>query len=358
MGMWRFAGLMEPVSPEHRVTLGEGDTPLVRSQRIGPAAGLKRLFFKLEGSNPTGSYKDRFASVAVSSMLASGKSRCVATSSGNGGAALAAYCARAAIACEIVIIETAVPGKLSQMLAYGASLKRVRGFGVDPEITRKVFDRLRELDGGFDAALQITAYHFSPIGMTGVQSISYELQEQAHEQGLALDHVFVPAGGGGLALAVARGFELLCAADLEQRSPAVNVVQPEGNDTIATPLREGRSHARAIQCTSAISGLQVPSVIDGDDLIAASRASKGRGYTVSDEQVWQLQSRLAREEGVFCEPAAAVSLAGALQAAERGEIASDAMIVCLVTGSGFKDSASVERMTRDSTCPLIEFDDL
>src|SRR5947209_20033127 len=101
MSIWRWADWLDPV-PEHaRVTLGEGDTPLVRSEHIGPKAGLRHLYFKLEYASPTGSYKDRFAAAAVSHMKAAGQTRCVATSSGNTGASLAAYCAAAGIECLI-----------------------------------------------------------------------------------------------------------------------------------------------------------------------------------------------------------------------------------------------------------------
>src|SRR5262245_53620575 len=115
MSLWRWADRIEPIPPSARLTLGEGDTPLVASRRLGPRAGLANLFFKLETVNPTGSYKDRFAAVAVAHMLAHGRRRCVATSSGNTGAALAAYCAAAGIACEIAVVEKAPAEKLKQM---------------------------------------------------------------------------------------------------------------------------------------------------------------------------------------------------------------------------------------------------
>lgn len=361
MSLWRFADLIAPVPQQHRITLGEGDTPLVRSRSIGPQAGIDRMYFKLESLNPTGSYKDRFAAVATSAMLAAGKTRCVASSSGNAGAALAAYCAAANITCELAIIETAPKGKLLQMQAYGAQLKRIRGFGSDPEIMRRTFDRLAAIGNTPTAALQVTAYHYSPVGMSGVQTISYELHEQAAHESVMLDHVFVQAGGGGLALAVARGFAELHARGMvsaSERTPAVHVVQPVGNDTIATPLRAGSQQAQAVNGTTTISGLQVPSVIDGHETLAACRASGGTGYTVTDEETWQLQSRLAREEGVFCEPGAAVSLAGALKAVQRGEIAKNSVIVVLITGTGFKDMTAVERMTQRDECPLIDLAEL
>ncbi len=350
MSIWRFVGHFAPEVPErHRLSLGEGGTPCLPSRTIGPAAGLARLFFKLESVNPSGSYKDRFAALAVSHMRARGQDTCLATSSGNTGAALAAYCAAARIRCRIAVVETAPLAKLQQMLAYGAEIERVAGFGTDAGVTRTVMERLAERAARENGALHISAYHWSPLGMEGVESLAFELAEQIPA---GTGHVFCPAGGGGLTLAVARGGKKI------GWDWSTHCVQPEGNNTIAGPLREGGEKAREVTCTSTISGLQVATVIDGDETLAASRESGGTGHLVSDAQVYEAQRRLAREEGIFSEPAGAVALAGLLQAAERGEINPAQPVVCLVTGSGFKDTPSLERMTASADCPTVSLDDL
>jgi threonine synthase len=353
MSIWRFADSLPAVPAEHRVSLGEGNTPLVRSRAIGPREGLKNLYFKLDMLNPTGSYKDRFAAAAISVLRAAGVRRCLATTSGNTGAALAAYSAAAGIACEIAIVETAPLAKLKQMLAYGASLYRIQGFGLDPDVTRGVLAHLQERSQGGEASLQISAYRFSPEGMAGVQTISYELAEQMNG---VIGHVFCPAGGGGLALAVARGFaELRRGTSVTGLNlPRVEVVQPAGNDTIASPLREGADRAREVRCHSQISGLQVPNVIDGDDTLAECRATRGTGHVVEDEGVWEMQRRLAHEAGSFVEPAGAVALTGAIEAARKGEVSPEAPVVCLLTGFGFKDTASIDRLVGEAVLPLID----
>lgn len=348
MSIWRFADRFSTTPIASRVTLGEGNTPLVRSRRLGPSLGAERLYFKLESGNPTGSYKDRFAAAAVSDMLARGQTRCVATSSGNTGSALAAYCAAAGIACEIAVVETAPPQKLKQMMAYGARIYKVRGFGIDANVTADTFARVRERGGRPGAALQISAYACSPVGMAGVQTIGYELTEQMDGP---IGHVFVPAGGGGLTLAVARGFD-------GPNGPRIECVQPEGNATIAGPLRDGHERAREVACTTKISGLQVPSVLDGHEVITACRASSGTGRLVRDEDVWDVQSRLAREEGIFAEPAGAVSVAGALAAIRAGAVSRNSTICCIVTGTGFKDVPSIDRMLAGSTCPTLAADEM
>ena len=346
MSIWHYAERFLELPPQYRLTLGEGQTPLVQSRHIGPGAGLKNLFFKVEGTNPSGSYKDRFAAAAVSDMLRNRKTRCVATSSGNTGAALAAYCAAAGIDCEIAVVETAPLSKLKQMMAYGARIYKVRGFGTDAGTTAKTFELLTHRAAGPDAALQISAFLASPVGMSGVQTISYELEEQMPR---GRQHVFIPAGGGGLTLAIARGFER------GRTRPRVHCVQPAGNDTIATVLRRGEEKARPVQCTTQISGLQVSSVLDGDEVIAACRSSGGTGHLVSDDQVWLMQARLAREEGIFCEPAAAVSVVAAINAHSAGELPTDDQICCIVTGVGFKDLPSVDRITL-AECPVVDVD--
>ncbi len=354
MSIWEFCEDVVPVDPAHRVSLGEGGTPLIRSRRIGPAAGLPNLWFKLESISPTGSFKDRFAAAAVSHMLQTGCSECIATSSGNTGAALAAYSAAAGIRCRIAIVEPAPVQKLTQMMASGADIFRIRGFGLDPEIDRRTFRALRRLAAAPGRMLQVSGYVFSPEGMSGVETVSPELFAQCPQA----DHVFCPAGGGGLCTAVARGFLRRRDRTGGDGLPAVHCVQPEGNDTIATPLKEGRDRARRVACTSAISGLQVSGVVDGHLAIESCRETGGTGWTVSDQSVWEMQKRLAREEGIFTEPAGAVALTGALRALQNGSLSPDSCVICLVTGTGFKDSTAMERMAADVDCPILSVEQL
>lgn len=345
MSIWRWSDQWDSPPTEARLTLGEGNTPLVRSQHIGPAAGLRNLFFKLETATPTGSYKDRFATAAISHMRANEQQTCIATSSGNTGAALAAYCAAVQIRCRIAIVETAPAAKLQQMLAYGAEIFRVKGFGTEPKSSRESIESIKALGNQPGHKLQISAFAYSPEGMQGVESISFELAEQA---GQAIQHVFCPAGGGGLTLAVACGFSKT------DQSPAIHCAQPEGNNTIAGPLRDGSASAQDVKCTTDISGLQVATVIDGHEVIQECRSTSGTGHLVSDAEIWAAQKMMAREEGIFSEPAGSLALAAALKATANEEIDPDATIICLVTGSGFKDVASIDRLNEGDECPLIE----
>ncbi len=387
MSIWRWADLIDFVPEQARITLGEGQTPLVRSRRIGPNAGLNNLWFKLDFVSPTASYKDRFAAATVSHMVAAGKTRCIATSSGNTGASLAAYCAAAGIQCLIAIVEGAPLGKLQQMLCYGATLYRIRGFGADVATTSAVFDLILKWGSEPDAAVQVSSYKYSAPGMTGVETVAFDLAEQVRgrvcefqnlpetrwevgkskaanseirtpDPAFAIDHLFCPAGGGGLAVAAARGFRKLVDRGVLAKSPAIEVVQPEGNDTMATPLRDGHAQAREVTSTTRISGLQVPTVNDGHWAVTECRASGGSGHVVTDAEVWETQRRLARDEGIFTEPAGAVAVAGALRAARERRLAPDAHIICMITGSGFKDPHSVEEaVAATAGAPLVSLEE-
>ncbi len=346
MSIWKYSDRFDQLpSRENRLSLGEGNTPLIRSRSLGPSLGLKNLWFKLESGNPTGSYKDRFGAAAVSHLIDSGAKFCLGTSSGNAGAALAAYSAVAGIPCILAIVDTAPQAKLRQMRAYGAELIKIRGFGTDADVTREVADGLRALGRELGSPVQISAFSHSPKGMEGVESIAFELGET----GQKFDHLFSPSGGGGLTLAVAKGMKKIGA------STAVHCVQPEGNDTIAGNLRSGEDRARSCKCFTTVSGLQVATVIDGHNTLTACRDSGGTGFLVTDDETFSWQKRLALEEGIFTEPAGAIALAGAAQAIRSGEIGADEEVVCLVTGTGFKDDDSIGKMMGSAeVCQSVE----
>jgi len=339
--IWKYQDLLPFIQPSYRLTLGEGNTPLVRSRYFGRELGMERLFFKLENLNPTGSYKDRFAAIAVGQLLQNNLPLCLGTSSGNTGAALAAYSAASGITCVLLIVEGAPADKIKQMQLYGAHPVMVKGFGKDAVVTDKVFGILAEYCSAGGALLPISAYKYCSPAMQGVQTIAYEIVEQTED---TVDHIFSPSGGGGLALAIAKGVIEFTATGNTRRRPAVHCVQPEGNDSIAGRLRQGYETAKAVQqSTTTISGLQVPGVLDGDELIRCCRMLKGNGHLVGDEEVFRVQRLMAQKEGIFCEPAGAVALAGLIKAVREKEISKTDAVVCVVTGSGFKNMEAVNK---------------
>lgn len=321
------------IQPDFRsLCLGEGNTPLVKSRHIGHQLGLPNLYFKMENLNPTGSYKDRFAASLVNTMLQKQQTQCIATSSGNTGAALAAYCAAAKIECLVVVVDGAPQGKLKQMQLYGTELLMVKGFGISASITSRVMEQLEKITKQLSLPLPISAYRFCPEGMVGVESIAHEILDELEGP----TEIFVPAGGGGLTLAVAKGVAA------HSKTARVHCIQPEGNDTIATSLRKNIPAQAIGLSTTRISGLQVANVLDGDQTIAACQSLGGTGQVVTDERILHWHKQLAFKEGIFCEPAGAVALAGVEKALQNKEIDPQAHLVCLITGSGFKDMATVE----------------
>lgn len=345
-GIWKYSALLPFVGDEFRMTLGEGNTPLIRSKHIGKELGLENLYFKLEMTNPSGSYKDRFAASAVSNILAQGGRMCLATSSGNTGAALAAYSAMAGIKCFLTVVDGAPAGKLQQMRVYGSEVLMVRDFGKDAAVTEQIMDVLSSLAQSQGTAVQISAFCYSPLGMAGVQTIAYEIAESL---GSEADHVFTPAGGGGLMLALMKGFKEWMVSNPDYRPPIVNCVQPSGNNTIAGAIREGAEATASVgRSETTISGLQVPNVLDGDEILRMGNKIVTGAYLVNDSSVYDCQRELAVKEGIFCEPASAVSLAGLKTALAEGTIKSNDTIVCLITGHGFKDPNSAEQIASHS----------
>ena len=351
--MWRYFSSLPLRQRGNISSLGEGGTALVPSLRLGPSLGLKNLYFKLESQNPTGSYKDRFASLAISLMREENRSTIVATSSGNTGAALAAYATRFGVSLELYVLENAPEEKLLQCLAFGAKIYKVRNFGLCRETTERVFRRLQERSRFQDASLLISAVCLSPREMEGVKTISLEI---CHQMESAPDHVFVPVGGGGLFVECFRGFEEALQNKTIQRMPRLHAVQPEGCATVVGPLAQGRRRAEPVTCTSQISGLQVASVLDAQQVIDQVVETQGSGQMVSDESVFSWQRRMIREEGIYAEPAGAAALAGLVSAVDQGLVGPDDKVVCLVTGNGFKDLKSIESSVGDATIPLIEVD--
>jgi threonine synthase len=304
-----------------------------------------RLVFKLETCNPTGSYKDRFVASEVSRLAASGVKACVATSSGNTGSSLAAYAARAGIACTIIVNQGAPAGKLAQMGAHGARVIRVRGFVSDPGITRRVMEFLQ----GSGLPLVVSAYRYCAEGMAGVESIGHELASQQPDA----SHVFVPVGSGGLYLATSRGVHAAF-----RTPPRVHAVQPAGCPTLVGAFDRGDHRVMPVNSTTRISGLSVPFDIDASAALGDLREHGGLGFAVSDEEVWEAQRLMLEQEGIYCEPAGATALAGFRRAARRGVIKPGETVVCLVTGHGFKDPESIEQAAARFPSPEVGAGDL
>lgn len=356
-GLWKYAAHLPLRNLSYAVSLGEGNTPLLRSGHLAQEIGVGELLFKIEGANPTGSYKDRIAAVGLSRLKELGKRAWAATSSGNAGAAMAAYGVRAGVDGYLFTLEKAARAKVAQIMAYGPRMMAVERLGYDPKAEIDTWANIRQVCKANEWMMLVTAHAFSTHAMEGVKTISFEIAEQL--RGNVPDVVYVPVGGGGLHAAIWRGFAEWKAAGLTDRVPRIVSVSPTGCGSIHQAWLNGESKVTPIpEVTSAISGLQLAAPPDGDLVLQAMAASGGWSVSVEDEATYAAQAQLAKREGIFVEPASAISLAGVIADRALGRLKGDERVACILTGIGFKDMNALQKMVEHVEMPLIKPDDI
>ncbi len=327
-GIDRYRALL-PVS-RPLVSLGEGDTPLLRSRRLGAILGVPELYFKVEGRNPTGAFKDRAAAVATTWALESGAPGVLTASSGNAASAIATYCAAAGLPCSILLEPGNPPDKLRAALAAGASVLPVEGlFSRGPDA---LWQLLREQAARRGDAL---AFVWAPVNaylLEGLKTIAYETAARLPG---APGVVVCPVGGGDLLAAQWRGWRELCSAGVVGRAPRLAAVQ----STAAAPLVAAyESGARDVpvlaSAASRLSGINV--AFTGEHALTAVRESDGAAVAVEDAAALEMTRRLAREEGLWVEPAAAAGVAALPALRKAGLVREGERVVCVLTSAGFK----------------------
>ena len=353
-GLWRHSASLPVADPgRHGLSLGEGDTPLVPVDAALPEglAAPARVLLKAEHLNPTGSYKDRIAAVAIAVARERGLTGLVGTSSGNGGAAIAAYAARARLPVTLLVVPGAPPAKLMQVRCFGARVLELRGLGFDAAGTLAAAEEVVRVATRNDLLPFVTAKRFSPEAMDGAKTISYELVEQVPE----VDVVYVPVGGGGLLASVWQGF--LDRASQLGRLPRLVAVQPTGSATVRRALADAPALLDG-PVTTSVSGLQMGALFDTVDVVDAIRSSNGHLVEVSDQEVWDAQARLARSAGTLVEPAGAVAFAGIHADAAAGRFEGSEIVVAIGTGAGAKDSDALARLAGAATLAEVSLDQL
>lgn len=345
-GIDRYRSLM-PVSRPIPF-LGEGNTPLIPSRRIGPALGLKHLYFKHEGCNPSGAFKDRGAALVAALALEAGAKGVVTASSGNAGAAIAAYSAAVGLPCLLLLEPGAPPAKLRQALATGAKVLTVQGvFSHGPKASGDMI-----LDLGL-ALKYYPGFIWAPVNpylLESMKTVSYEVVDQLS----AFPEVVVsPVGGGDLLTGMWRGYLELKRAGLIPQLPRMVGVQSLSAPPLVQAFRKGLKRIETLpSANSKISGINV--AFSGEHALQAIRTSEGTVVGVSDEEAFEMQRRLALEEGIWVEPAAVVSVAALRSLVEQGWIKPHERVVCLMTGAGFKDNklAEAEAQAVSSQSPV------
>jgi len=323
-GIWRYAPFLPDVPS---LTLGEGGTPLVPSLRMGPRLGVK-LTFKVEGANPTGSFKDRGATVIVSVLRAFGATPVADDSSGNAGAALAAYAARAGLRAVLYVPAYASGAKLAQIEALGAEVVRVPGNR--ERATVAVMEACQANPG-----LVYASHNASPYFVAGLTTLAYELFEDLN--GRTPDHVVVPVGGGGLFLGLAYGFLKLRDLGWIERIPRVHIAQPAACAPIVRAhMGGGIEPIEAEPQATVAEGARIPDPLRGREVMAMLKAVGGAAVGVAEEEILGAQRSLAREEGLYVEPTAALPVAALPEIIAHGSIQKGETIVVVLTGSGLK----------------------
>jgi threonine synthase len=315
----RYADQLPLTDATPMISLGEGDTPLVRSKSIERDAGCEALYFKLESCNPTGSFKDRGMVVAVAKAMEEGATAIMCASTGNTSASAAAYAGRYGLACYVVIPDGRVArGKMAQGVLHGAQILAV--------------------DGSFDDALRIARELTSRQPIALVNSVNpYRIEGQktaAFEICDALGdapHVLaIPVGNAGNITAYWRGFVEYHRMERTSRRPQMLGFQASG----AAPLVQG-SPVKSPQTIA--SAIRIGNPASWKTAIEARDESGGAIEAVTDDEILDAYRRLAREEGIFCEPASAACVAGVLKRAAGGASFAGQTVVCIITGSGLKD---------------------
>jgi len=309
-----------PVTPRTpRLTLGEGGTPLMRSTWLERETGVREVWLKVEGMNPTGSFKDRGMVVAVAKALEEGATSVLCASTGNTAASAAAYAARAGLGCAVVLPAGHVAlGKLTQAMMFGARVVAVRG-GFDEALAV-----VRELGANGEHTLVNSV---NPYRIEGQKTAAFEICEAL---GDAPDALCIPVGNAGNITAYWRGFVEATASGIATRRPRMFGFQAAGAAplVIGTPVPEPRTIANAIRIGNPASWQGATSARD---------ESGGAIQSVTDEQILDAYSSLARCDGVFCEPASAAAVAGLRRRARENALDGIDRVVCVLTGNGLKD---------------------
>ena len=322
-----YARFLPVTAATPALSLGEGFTPLVQLRRLGASLGLRNLYAKVEGTNPTGSFKDRGMVLAVSRALETGATAVICASTGNTSASAAAYAAAAGIECVVVLPRGQIAtGKLVQTLIAGARVVAVDA-NFDQALT--VVRALAEQDDHPVAIVNSV----NPDRLEGQKTAAFEICD---DLGRAPDILALPVGNAGNITAYWAGFGEYEAAGRVSGRPRMWGFQAAG----AAPIVTGRPVERPDTIATAI---RIGNPASWSRAVAARDESGGRIQAVTDEEILSAYRDLARMEGVFCEPSSAAGVAGIRNAAVAGELDPDAVIVCVLTGHGLKDPATAER---------------
>lgn len=333
-GLWRWDALL-PVSRRAAVTLGEGDTPLLRCDGLARAWGLKELYVKDETRNPTWSYKDRLCSVAISVARQKGARVIVVSSTGNHGAAAAAYAARAGLRC-VVLTTVSVPTTMKTLMqSYGAAVVALPTLEDRWAVMAQAAQRFGwfPVSNGFYPPVGSV-----PYGIEGYKTIAFEIAEQFDWQ--VPDFVIVPTAFGDGLYGTWKGFWELRRLGVTQAAPRMVAAEPFG--PLAAALERGLEEGEPVPGGQTVA-FSIGGTHSTHQALAALKESDGLAVTADDDAIMWAQAELARHEGLYVEASSACALAALHNGLQAGRIDPGSRIVAVLTSSGLKDPAATAR---------------
>ena len=325
-GIWRFSDVLPVKDPEHRISLGEGNTALVQPRVVCETTGLQNLYIKNETTNPTWAFKDRFHASSISMARSMGYNRVTSSTTGNHGASTAAYAAAAGIDTCVILCHP-----------ESSELQRnmIRMYGGHPIVLEDRFQYLETLIneyGFYPSTTMEPMPNSTPYGIEGYKTIAFEIYLQLDRQ--VPDHMFCPIAAGDSLFGPWKGFTELQKLHISERPPIMHGVQPTGCNPYVQSFQQGRKDVMIHPDPQSIA-LSIRDETGGKPALQAIYDSAGDATDVSEEEIIEAVRLLARS-GYLVETSSAASVAGAIKAAREGRLSKDETIVCLVTGSGAK----------------------
>jgi len=331
--MWRYLPLLPIENADSIPQLMVGWTPVYRSKRLAADLGLKAVWVKDDGRNPTASLKDRASAVAAARALEKGADVVTAASTGNAAASWSAFTAIAGLKTIIFVPQNAPPAKLAQLLIYGATVVQVRG-SYD-----QAFDLCCEAAAKWNWYNRSTAVN--PYLGEGKKTAAFELCEQLNWD--PPDYVFVGVGDGCIFQGLWKGFKEFFTLGLINRPPKLIGVQAEGAAPLVAAWKARAGQAESVTVSTLADSIAVGTPRDQVKCLRSARESGGGLMAVSDEQILAAIRRMAATTGVMAEPAAAVALAGVSKMVSEGLLTARDSVAVMVTGNGLKDIGSVRK---------------
>ncbi len=324
--MWKYKEFM-PVDESKIVSLEEGGTPFCKCSKLGDELGIE-LYVKVEGSNPTGSFKDRGMSVGITKAVELGVETVGCASTGNTSASLAAYAARAGKRCIVILPAGKVAmGKLAQAMFHGAEVISMKGN----------FDEALETMTSLALEGQLYLLNsVNPYRLEGQKSIGFEVVDDLGWK--SPDRIILPVGNAGNISAIWKGVTEFHEAGFIDDLPMMTGIQAEGASPITNAVRQGKQSIVPVENPETVAtAIRIGAPVSAQKALRAIYDSDGMAETVTDPEILSAQKLLARKEGIGVEPASAASIAGLMKLVETGEVDKGEQVVCIVTGHLLKD---------------------